>query len=43
MDSKSWFEYGKEVELERIVDIILQSELGDYDAGFLIAQIRGEL
>jgi hypothetical protein len=42
MDSKSWFEHGKEIERERIIEIILQSELGDYDAGFLVAEIRGE-
>ena len=29
-------------ERERIISIIIASELGDYDAGFLIAKIRGE-
>jgi hypothetical protein len=29
-------------ERERIVDVILASEFGDYDAGYLISLIRGE-
>jgi hypothetical protein len=35
-------DYVRKQEREKIMDVILASEFGDYDCGYLISLIRGE-